>query len=350
MGQQYDDNELRKYLLGRLPEAEREVFDELSIVDDIFVERLDAIEDDLIDDYVYGEISGTELAQFESHYLASPHRREKVKFAQAFQPFAEKKILEKEARTTVTEPETSVLESDVSRPRQFGQAGAESVPRRRSARNLFILPNLRFQWGLTAAAMLLLIAGGWLAIETLRLRGRLEQGETERAALERRERELQAQMERQQSAGLETKRELERVREKLAQLERQRLPQQRAGDQPPRGELKIVPFDLAMQMRAIGKDVILTIPPGTDYVTLQLEVESDDHPAYRAELRTQTGNRKVWSAGRLKSRARGQNRVIDVSIRADRLTTRGYILLLKGIAADGSVKDAPSYAFRVVKP
>src|SRR5262245_28221113 len=125
MKRQYDDNELRQYLLGSLPEGETEVFDELSIVDNTFVERLDAVEDDLIDDYVYGEISGAELARFESHYLASPRRREKVKFAQAFQPFAKKKLLGNTAGTKVAVAETPILESNLKRPEPFMQAGAE---------------------------------------------------------------------------------------------------------------------------------------------------------------------------------------------------------------------------------
>ena len=348
MEQQYDDNELRQYLLGSLPEAETEVFDELSIADEIFVERLDAVENDLIDDYVYREISGTELAQFESHYLASPRRREMVKFAQAFQPFAKKKLLENTSGTTGLVAETPIRESGLTGPEPLRQAGAEPAPWWRSALNWLTIPNLKLQWGLGAAAVMLLLAGSWFAYEALRLRGQFEQGQTERAALEQRERELQAQLERQRSTGSETERELERVREKLAQLELRQLAQQ-AGAQPPRGELNIIPFDLAPQTRAVGRDVTLTIPPGTDYVALRLEIEPDDYPVYRAELRTQSGDQKVWGAGRLKSRAISEKKVIDLSIRADLLTTRRYILTLKGIAADGGVKDAPSYVFRVVK-
>ncbi len=106
---------------------------------------------------------------------------------------------------------------------------------------------------------------------------------------------------------------------------------------------------LAPQTRAPGRAVTLTIPSGTDYITLQLELEGDDYPAYRAELRTQTGDRRVWGSGKLKARARGENKVIDVSIPADRLATRGYILMLKGIAADSGAEDAQSYTFKVIK-
>lgn len=87
--QTFDQQIVTQYLLGALPEAEAERLDELSVSDDDFAAALSAAEKDLVDAYVQGELTGAELAQFKSHYLTSSLRREKVKFAQAFQVFAE---------------------------------------------------------------------------------------------------------------------------------------------------------------------------------------------------------------------------------------------------------------------
>ncbi|MFN2493080.1 MAG: hypothetical protein ABR501_09385, partial [Pyrinomonadaceae bacterium] len=76
--QAYDDQTVTQYLLGSLPEAEAERFDELSFTDDEFADALMAAEKDLVDAYVQGELTGAELEQFKSHYLASPLRREQV--------------------------------------------------------------------------------------------------------------------------------------------------------------------------------------------------------------------------------------------------------------------------------
>ena len=56
------DNEVMiQYLLNELPDAETERLDELSIADDEFAGRLRALEYDLIDGCVRGEISGEHL-------------------------------------------------------------------------------------------------------------------------------------------------------------------------------------------------------------------------------------------------------------------------------------------------
>jgi hypothetical protein len=80
---EYDDERLVRYLIGALDDDEAERYDELSIVDDRFAERLQYVEDDLVDAYVRGELSGDTLERFRSTYLSMPARRNKVRFAQA---------------------------------------------------------------------------------------------------------------------------------------------------------------------------------------------------------------------------------------------------------------------------
>src|ERR1700737_2971919 len=94
MSNSTDQNQvITQYLLGSLPEGESERLDELSVASQEFAESLSASEKDLIDAYVQGELSGSMLAQFESHYLASPIRRGRVEFAEAFQVFAKKQTV-----------------------------------------------------------------------------------------------------------------------------------------------------------------------------------------------------------------------------------------------------------------
>src|SRR5580765_6197913 len=77
-----DEGVLIRYLVGALAEPEAERLDELSIVDDEFAARLRAIENDLVDGYVRGELSGETLDLFQSNYLPSSASREKVRFAE----------------------------------------------------------------------------------------------------------------------------------------------------------------------------------------------------------------------------------------------------------------------------
>ena len=79
-----DDQELVRYLLELLPEADTERLDEASIADDALAARLHVVERDLVDDYVRGALREDVRERFESRYLASPRRRENVRLAASF--------------------------------------------------------------------------------------------------------------------------------------------------------------------------------------------------------------------------------------------------------------------------
>jgi anti-sigma factor RsiW len=80
----HDDRHLIRYLLGLLPDDEAERLDEQTLVDDEAAARLRSVENDLVDAYVSGTLDAEARERFESFYLASPRRREKVKFAARF--------------------------------------------------------------------------------------------------------------------------------------------------------------------------------------------------------------------------------------------------------------------------
>src|SRR5882724_3941218 len=88
--QRFDDQVLVRYLLGALPEEEAERLDGLSIADDAFAWRLNAVENDLVDGYVRGELSSDDLARFKNSYLSSPKRLQKLEFAEALNSFGAK--------------------------------------------------------------------------------------------------------------------------------------------------------------------------------------------------------------------------------------------------------------------
>ena len=79
-----DDQQLVRYLLRLLPEDEADRLDEMSISDDGLAWRLREVENDLVDAYVRGALTGETLQRFESSYLSSERRREKVRFAGSF--------------------------------------------------------------------------------------------------------------------------------------------------------------------------------------------------------------------------------------------------------------------------
>lgn len=77
------DERLVDYLLGRLSDEEAQSYDERSIADEEFVWHLRDVENDLIDAYVRGLLTGEACTRFKTVYMASPRRRERVMFARS---------------------------------------------------------------------------------------------------------------------------------------------------------------------------------------------------------------------------------------------------------------------------
>ena len=72
-----------RYLLGDLPEEEQARLEDLAFSDREYMQIVMDAENDLIDEYAQGKLSGSERRQFESRFLASAERRRKVEFARA---------------------------------------------------------------------------------------------------------------------------------------------------------------------------------------------------------------------------------------------------------------------------
>jgi hypothetical protein len=145
-----DEKLMTDFLLGNLPEEEIERLDELSLSDDEFVSQLQLVDNDLVDAYVRGELSGTTLTQFKSNYLKSPKRQEKVAFAEALQK-------------QINKPAIAVHRSD-------------------------------FQWGFAAAAIIIFLLGGYLIYENLGLQNEVRQMQAEQQSFRQREQQLRKQI------------------------------------------------------------------------------------------------------------------------------------------------------------
>jgi CHAT domain-containing protein/Flp pilus assembly protein TadD len=78
---------LRRYLLGQLADdAREEIEKELMASDELFEELL-VVEDEIIDDYLGGRFDKAQRVAFESHFLATPERQEKLRFGRSFKRY-----------------------------------------------------------------------------------------------------------------------------------------------------------------------------------------------------------------------------------------------------------------------
>jgi Tfp pilus assembly protein PilN len=308
--QPYDDRLLTRYLLGALPEEEAERLDELCIVDDDLATRLHALENDLVDAYVRGEVSGEDLRHFESFYMSSAKRRQKVDFAAA--------LLELEKRRAAA-------------PAPVPQEAA--IPRKELA-PAFKSPGRRalFRWGFAFAAAAMLLVAGFLLLENSRLRKQMSDAQMQQATLDQRGQELQKQLDDQRAANAEFQKEIARLRQSQTNLE----------------QLKTIALLLPPPTRGAARVPAISVPPGTDVALLLLALESDDFPAYRAALKDSATRQIVWNSGGLEPSSLGERRAVSISVPANLLKPQNYIVELTGLPTRGAPESVGGYPFRVV--
>jgi hypothetical protein len=309
---EFDDQVLIRYFLGSLPEEEAERLDELSIADDAFAWRLSAVENDLVDTYVRGELSAEDLAQFKKSYLSSPNRLQKVEFAEAL------RSLDAKTATAAAQPAPA-------------RTPPSPKPKEESSKGLYpwrwiSVPRLALQWGFAGGAVAMLFASGYLFVENGRLR---------KSAAESRERQamLDRQLNDQLSANTEMQKELERLRE----------------PSPGSSALKTIAFLLLPQTRGIGHIATISLPPGTGEAKFRLQLETDDFPRYRVAVKDSTSNRVIWQSTALKSTSVGENKEVSIRLPFSLLEPGSYFVELSGLGANGSSEPVTSYVFRLVK-
>src|SRR3954468_18724944 len=79
-----DEQQIVRFLLGELPEDDRQSVEVRLFQDDSFYHHIVALQEELADSYVRGGLTPDQRKQFESYFLQSQKRKERVDFATAF--------------------------------------------------------------------------------------------------------------------------------------------------------------------------------------------------------------------------------------------------------------------------
>jgi hypothetical protein len=97
MARNYDEqSSIRQYLLNRLTGDEQELIEQRLLTEEGCFEDLEIAEDELIDEYIAEKLSPDERERFEQYFLATPERRQKVRFSRSLNRYLKKpKGLEK---------------------------------------------------------------------------------------------------------------------------------------------------------------------------------------------------------------------------------------------------------------
>lgn len=236
--QSWNEQLIIDYLLGDLPESETERLDELSVANDEFAEFLLVVENDLVDAYVRNELPENKRARFQSHYLASSRRREKVAFAQTFLNHVDH---------------------------------ARTIPQK------VFSPSRKFEWAALAAALVMLSLAGYLLVANIQLRRQIAQMKEEHTAFQ-----------------LHEEKKLAPLQKKIETLQRQPADH---GSAP----AKLFAFTLLPQQRGISSIPNVVIPPGTESLALTAKLESDDFSLYETALKDPATDKVLWRSGQVKS-------------------------------------------------
>jgi hypothetical protein len=319
----YNKEETQSYLLGSLPETETARYDELSIVDDNFNDFLRSVENDLVDSYVNGQLDVSVLKQFESFYMATPKRREKVAFAKVFYQHADR------------DP--------------TGEVSAPQMP----ASRVGFWEGLRFglnpAWLSFAAVALVCLIGAIWFVSTGRV-GTSDQSLSKPANI------ANASNGPIVAALSPTAQPLPSPQETQVPANNLRV-ESRPANQPevvktPAPEPRIAPivatFVLSPPLRGAAVPKNVPIAPNVGRATFRLELEPVDYKAYKIELHDQASNKVVWSASNLKSTGSAQ-KSLAVAIPTKLLSSRTYTFSVSGIPANGPAEIIGDYPIRVVR-
>ena len=324
---------LTHYLLGTLPADEAERLDDLSVTDDDFAAQLSAAENDLVDSFVSGELSAKDAAQFKTAYLSSPRGREKVRFAESFFSFQQSHKIDSIAASADT---SAAISSDIS---------SEAKPKNRWG--FLTMPWLVPQWGVAGAALLLLVASGYLLTSNLQLHQRIDRSEAERASLVQRDQDLQRQLEARPpaiSATSGTEATQPGGNQSVGKAGSDKL----AIDKLAIEKLKVAAFLLLPSLRDAGPPPVVSVSRDTDLVVLKLELESNDFSRYRAALVDSATRRTLWTSSDLKPFADGNKHAISFAFRSALLKAKNYLVQLNGVHPNGTAELISSYPFRGV--
>ena len=79
------ERRVRMYLLGELDETRQQAVEEQLLADDELFNLIGVVEDELLDEYLDGELKGDELERFTGFFLSPAERQRKLSFAMALQ-------------------------------------------------------------------------------------------------------------------------------------------------------------------------------------------------------------------------------------------------------------------------
>ena len=307
-----DEQQIVHFLLGELAEDERRDVEGRLFQDDSFYTQILAIQEELADSYIHGDLTPDQHKQFENHFLKSPRRKERVDFASAFA-----------GALVPIDPAASAV-----------SVAAPNPDRRWS---LFTLMPRLVPIAAGAFALIFLVAAGALYLQNRQLKNDVRQAQRDREStiqqsqvegqtLDAKMKQLQVEIAnlRAQGGDLEAK-----IQEKQKELDA--LQQSRRVPRAQSSTAALANFILSPGLKR-GEDEPekIIIAPDAKLVQLQLVLQREEkYKTYIAEIRTARGNLISSKTGLTVTRT-DYGQVVSLVVPANQLLAGEYELALKG--------------------
>lgn len=310
--------QVKQYLLGTLSEEEKLRFEEKYFDDDKLFEEIEIVEDELVDAYVREELSPGDRERFKEVVTGSPRLAGRVDFA---------RVLAKS--TSSQQPE------------------AVAVPIRAERESFWqrLFTPSRAGWAMAACTLLLLLGGGLLLFEWMRLRAESRRLGLERAELEQREKALAGEFNQRNS---ELTARLEDAQAENARLQKQLESSSKETQDSKPKNLFVAFFIAPGSLRSGGGGNQVTTSSKFPEVRLNLGLESDDHSSYSATIKT-VEEKTIWSRSGLKAQPGRSGKVVELKVPTSQLPSGVYIVELSGLNSSGVSEPVMNYSFRVVR-
>lgn len=336
-----NETRIRRFLLGELPENERQEFEEKFVADEGLFEQTRVVEDELIESYVIGRLSSDEKAKFERVFLSTEARRQRIAFARTMLGvFAGEKELTAAKKTEAV------------------AAVNQSVWH--SVTNFFKTPSLAFG---TALAILLLAFGFWFLIsKSAKSDVELAQQGTPTPTVQ-----IIQPKSNQNSSAIQN--DLVDTNSNIAENNsgnrsanfsenasanknsesntNRKVPARNQNSDSPRpssaGATPVLAL-FAGTIRADGKMSTLPLPKTARGANLRLNLESQDYKIYQVEVVDPDGN-LVFKKKKLKA----VNSKINIFVPAAKLQIGDYIVKLSAFNERNENESVADYTFRVIR-
>lgn len=313
---------LKRFLLGELSQNEQSDIEERLFADPQYFSQFRAAEDELIDEYLYGDLDGSERERFEKYFVTTPERRESLRVAKALQQYIVKK----------GPSAATVLAGEPPAPRSW----------LRTILDILGLGGNTLRFATVAMVLLIVAIGVWLVVRT----GQNQPGPSLSAE------SANVQPSPAQIAQANDNQNNQNTSVQSPQGNRNgnagRDINANSRPEQPRARYSFVILPLA-QVRGEGGVNEVKLPADAGFVNLKVPlVDEGSYDHYQVKLQTASDKTvKSWSNIKPASDASGQT--ISVDIPAISLREQKYRLALSGVTSSGDLRTIRTYHFQVKK-